>query len=104
MTADFEAFLKDVLSPLLDHPEALRIEVRETGKKRDVLIFAEQVDRGRIIGKSGRMISSLRTLVQVAGEKHGLIVNLELFDENEKDRPRRSRTDQSDHIEPSTEA
>jgi len=101
MTADFEAFLKDVLSPMLDHPEALRVEVRELGKKRELVIFAEQVDRGRIIGKSGRMISSLRTLVQAAGEKHGLIVNLELFDEDEKDRPRRSRADQT---EPPTEA
>lgn len=96
MAADFEAFLKDVLSPMLDHPEALRIEVREAGRKREVVIFAEQVDRGRIIGKSGRMISSLRTLVQAAGEKQGLVVNLELFDEDEKDRPRRDRTDHSD--------
>ena len=96
MAADFEAFLKDVLSPMLDHPEALRIEVREAGRKREVVIFAEQVDRGRIIGKSGRMISSLRTLVQAAGEKQGLVVNLELFDEDEKDRPRRTREDHSD--------
>ncbi|MBL0210498.1 MAG: KH domain-containing protein [Holophagaceae bacterium] len=104
MTADFEAFLKDVLSPLLDHPEALRIEVREAGRKREVLIFAEQVDRGRIIGKSGRMISSLRTLVQAAGEKHGLLVNLELFDEDETDRPRRSRADHPGPAEPPAEA
>ncbi len=96
MAADFEAFLKDVLSPMLDHPDALRIEVREAGRKREVVIFAEQVDRGRIIGKSGRMISSLRTLVQAAGEKQGLVVNLELFDEDEKDRPRRTREDHSD--------
>ena len=89
---NLEAFLKDVLSPMLDHPEALRIDVKESGRKREAVIFAEQVDRGRIIGKSGRMISSLRTLVQAAGEKQGLIVNLELFDEDEKDRPRRSRT------------
>ncbi len=101
MAADFEAFLKDVLSPMLDHPEALRVEVREAGRKREVVIFAEQVDRGRIIGKSGRMISSLRTLVQAAGEKQGLVVNLELFDEDEKDRPRRDRHDTT---ESSTEA
>jgi predicted RNA-binding protein YlqC (UPF0109 family) len=104
MAADFEAFLKDVLSPLVDHPEALHIEVREAGKKRDVLIHAEQVDRGRIIGKSGRMISSLRTLVQAAGEKQNLLVNLELFEEGETDRPRRSRTDSSDHSEATPEA
>lgn len=104
MTADFEAFLKDVLSPLVDHPEALRIEVREAGRKREVLIFAEQADRGRIIGKSGRMISSLRTLVQAAGEKTGLQVNLELFEGDEPDRPRRSRTGHADPSEPASEA
>ena len=77
---NFEAFLIDVLSPILDHPDALRVEVKGEGRKVDVLIYAEPRDRGRIIGKSGRMISSLRTLVQAAGEKSGARVNLELFD------------------------
>jgi uncharacterized protein len=79
-----EAFLKDVLTPLLEHAEDLRIEVTGEGRKRDVLIHADARDRGRIIGKSGRMISSLRTLVKAAGEKSGLIVNLELH-EDERD-------------------
>lgn len=78
-----EAFLKDVLTPVLDHPEALRIEVKGEGKKRDVFIHANAQDRGRIIGKSGRMISSLRTLLKAAGEKSGLFLNLELFEEDE---------------------
>ena len=46
--------------------------------------MAAQKDRGRIIGKSGRMISSLRTICKAAGDKSGLIVNVELFDEDEK--------------------
>lgn len=100
MTLDLEAFLKDVLTPMLDHPESLRVEVKGEGRKREVVLFAEQVDRGRIIGKSGRMISSLRALIQAAGEKQGLLLNLELFDEDEGDRPRRPR---SDHASPSTE-
>jgi uncharacterized protein len=83
-----EAFLKDMLAPLLDHPEELRVEVKGEGKKRDVLVHANPKDRGRIIGKSGRMISSLRTLIKAAGEKSGLILNLELFEED-GDRPAR---------------
>ena len=78
-----EAFLKDVLTPMLDHPEDLRIEVQGEGRKRDVLIHADARDRGRIIGKSGRMISSLRTLVKAAAEKSGLIVNLELHEDDD---------------------
>jgi predicted RNA-binding protein YlqC (UPF0109 family) len=81
---DFEAFLSDVLTPLLDHPQAFRVEVKGEGRKIDVLVFADPKDRGRIIGKSGRMISSLRTLVKAAGEKAGAhTVNLELFDGDE---------------------
>ena len=80
---DLEAFLKDVLTPLLDHPEQLRVEVSGEGRKREALIFAAQPDRGRIIGKSGRMISSLRTVAKAAGEKAGLFVNIELSDADE---------------------
>ncbi len=80
---NLEAFLKDVLTPVLDHPEELRIEVKGDGRRCDVLIHADASDRGRIIGKSGRMISSLRTLAKAAGEKSGLQVNLELYEEED---------------------
>jgi hypothetical protein len=78
---DFEAFLKDVLTPLLDHPDSLEIRVSGEGRKREVMIHAEPGDRGRIIGKSGRMISSLRTLCRTAGDKAGIQVEVEVFDE-----------------------
>jgi len=97
---DLEAFLTDVLTPLLDHPEALRIEVVAEGRKCDVLIHAESRDRGRIIGKSGRMISSLRTLCQAAGDKTGQRVNLEIFEEEEERRAHRpERPERMPHAE-----
>lgn len=80
---DLEAFLGDVITPLLDHPEAFRVEITGEGRRRDVLVHADPGDRGRIIGKHGRMISALRTLCKTAGDKAGLSVNLELFDEDE---------------------
>ena len=81
---DLTAFLTDVLTPILDHPEAFRVETKGEGRKISALIYADPRDRGRIIGKSGRMISSLRTLVKAAGEKAGVhTVDLELFDGDE---------------------
>jgi len=79
---DLEAFLKDVLTPVLDHPDELCVETREDGRRLDVLLRARQEDRGRIIGRNGRMISSLRALCRVAGEKQGLHVNLELVEDD----------------------
>jgi predicted RNA-binding protein YlqC (UPF0109 family) len=90
---DFEAFLKDVLTPALEHPDELKVEVSGEGRKREVLIHAAPADRGRVIGKSGRMISSLRTICKVAGEKAGLQVEVEIFDEDE--RPARTRSAES---------
>lgn len=86
---DLEGFLKEILTPVVDHPEDLRVEVKEEGRKRIALIHAQDGDKGRIIGKSGRMISSLRTLVRAAGEKHRLEVDVEIFEE-EGARPRRT--------------
>ena len=84
---DLEAFLIDVLTPILDHPESLRVEVQGEGRKISALIYADPKDRGRIIGKSGRMISSLRTLAKAAGEKAGAhIVDVELYDGDEAPR------------------
>ena len=84
---DLEAFLIDVLTPILDHPQVLRVEVKGEGRKVSALIYADPRDRGRIIGKSGRMISSLRTLAKAAGEKAGAhIVDVELYDGDEAPR------------------
>jgi predicted RNA-binding protein YlqC (UPF0109 family) len=80
---NLESFLQDVLTPLLDHPDAFRVEIAGEGRRRDVLVFADPRDRGRIIGKHGRMISALRTLCKTAGEKAGLVVELELYDKDE---------------------
>ncbi|HTL97811.1 MAG TPA: KH domain-containing protein [Holophagaceae bacterium] len=79
---NLEAFLADVLKPLLDHPDALRVESKGEGRRRDVTIHADPSDIGRIIGKSGRTIQSLRTLCKVAGEKAGLQVEVEVHDED----------------------
>lgn len=77
---NLEAFLIDVLKPLLDHPDALRVEAKGEGRKRSLVIHADPADMGRVIGKSGRTIQSLRTLCKVAGEKAGLIVEVEAHD------------------------
>jgi predicted RNA-binding protein YlqC (UPF0109 family) len=84
---DLEAFLRSVLTPALEHPDELSIEINKDGNKLDVSLRAKQEDRGRVIGRNGRMISSLRTLCRAAGEKQGLDVNLELVEDDEIDNP-----------------
>lgn len=77
---NLEAFLLDVLKPLVDHPDALRVASKAEGRRLALTIHADPADMGRVIGKSGRTIQSLRTLCKVAGEKAGLHVEVEAHD------------------------
>ena len=49
---NFEAFLRDVLGPLLDHPDALRVEVSGEGRKREVLIHVARGLANREIART----------------------------------------------------
>lgn len=74
---DLVAFL---VESLVDNPEEVTVtEVRD----RAVTVVELEVaadDMGRIIGKGGRVIDSIRTLLQVRAAKEGRRVELELLE------------------------
>jgi predicted RNA-binding protein YlqC (UPF0109 family) len=66
---------------LLDHPEDLSIE--EVEGERGELIFEITVhseDMGKLIGKRGRVIQALRSLVRAAAQREGQSVLVEVVD------------------------
>jgi predicted RNA-binding protein YlqC (UPF0109 family) len=74
--------LVEYLAPwLLDHPEELVIE--EVEGERGALILELSVhpdDMGKLIGKRGRIIQSLRTLARATGQRDGASVLVEVVD------------------------
>ncbi|CAM2742210.1 MULTISPECIES: KH domain-containing protein [Salinicoccus] len=61
--------LQTILEPMLEHPEALEIEVEETKYNVSYKIRVHEDDVGRVIGKRGRMIKAVRTIMSNAN--HG---------------------------------
>ena len=63
---------------LVEHPERVSVaEIPEGG----VTIYELEVapdDMGKIIGRQGRMINALRTLVKAAAVRRGMRVNVEV--------------------------
>jgi predicted RNA-binding protein YlqC (UPF0109 family) len=63
---------------LVEHPEKVSVvEIPEGGG----LIYELEVapdDMGKVIGRQGRMINSLRTLVKAAAVRRGVRVNVEV--------------------------
>jgi predicted RNA-binding protein YlqC (UPF0109 family) len=68
---------------LVDNPEEVTVaEVRDRATTIIELSVAAP-DMGRIIGKGGRVIDSIRALVQVRAAKEGRRVELELLEADE---------------------
>lgn len=72
-----------IVESLVDYPEEVQVvEVR--GRTSTVVELAVAAsDMGRIIGKGGRVINSIRTLTDVLAVKQGKRVSLELLEANE---------------------
>jgi predicted RNA-binding protein YlqC (UPF0109 family) len=74
--------LLDYVGPwLLDHPDEL--EITEVEGENNALILEMSVhadDVGKVIGKRGRIIRSLRALSKAAGQREGRSVSVEVVE------------------------
>jgi uncharacterized protein len=74
--------LVEYLSPwLLDHPEDLEITEVEGERGATILeLTVNPEDMGKIIGKRGRIIRSIRSLSRAAGQTEGETILVEVVD------------------------
>ncbi len=69
MIADFVAqFAKLIAS----HPDDVRVEVQEGDEITQIILYANQEDIGKLIGKSGKMIGSIKTVISGCKAKDGV--------------------------------
>ncbi len=69
-----------LLSPLVDSADQLHLdcEVLAGGRKLSLRAAIEGNDRGRVLGRGGRNIQAIRTILQAAAQP-GQTVHLEIF-------------------------
>lgn len=75
------AFLDYVLPWLVDHPE--EVEISELEGERGEALFELTLhpdDMGKVIGRRGRVVRSLRVLARAAGDPDARPVSVEVVD------------------------
>lgn len=79
MAADTATLLDFLIRSLVDDPDAISIVRTETagGELFEVTVAADDI--GKVIGRSGRIIKALRTLLRAAGSADGRHVDLEIL-------------------------
>lgn len=72
--------LLTMVKALVDYPE--KVEVKEVGGEKSVILELKVVDtdRGKIIGKQGRIIRSIRTIMGCASAKLNKRVVIEVIE------------------------
>ncbi len=67
-----------IAKSIVDHPEA--VEVVQEGTRDQVMLRlkVDPDDMGRVIGRQGRIVNSLRILVRVMAVRQGIRASLEI--------------------------
>jgi uncharacterized protein len=73
--ADLVLFLA---KKIVEDPEAVRIEEIDSDGELLLRLHVADGDRGKVIGRRGRMVQSLRTLARAAGARSDRRVLLEI--------------------------
>ena len=64
-------FVQHVVGRIIDHPEELKVEVVEGEHAVVIETKVAPIDAGRVIGREGRTINALRTLVMAIAARAG---------------------------------
>lgn len=71
-----------IVKSIVDNPDEVSVVEIDGSTETFIELSVEQGDMGRVIGKHGRVINSIRALVQVLAAKKGKNVSLELVEED----------------------
>ena len=64
-------FTRYLIENLVSKPEEVKIKNEEKEGVVHLLVDVAEEDRGRLIGKEGRIITSLRHLINIKAQKEG---------------------------------
>ena len=65
---------------LVDEPDAVRVEIEEREDATILLLHVAPDDIGKVIGRAGRIVRALRTIMRAAGARAHSRVVLEIVE------------------------
>ena len=67
-----------VVKRLVDKPEAVTVEESQDGDVAVLRLVVDEADKGKVIGKQGKVIKAIRAVVGAAASKAGKQVDVEI--------------------------
>ncbi len=83
-------FLESLIKSIVEKPDAVSITEEQDDQGRQLLIISvDPEDMGRVIGKSGKVINAVRTIMRVVAIRQGVKIRVDIKD----DQPRATSSD-----------
>ena len=77
MVADF---VKSYTQLIASNPEAIDVELRQIDDSFfEVVVYCDEADLGKLIGKSGNMINALKTIINGSKAKDGKSYKIQIY-------------------------
>lgn len=73
-------FVTYIIQNLVDQPEEVHVEMIEGRNTQIIEIKVAKADTGKIIGKQGKTIQAIRSLVMAVASRAGVRVTLEVLE------------------------
>ena len=77
---DLESFVDYVVKSLVDNPEAVKLTTVENSEGATIQIRCSKEDIGKIVGKRGKTIMAIRSLVSGAAGRQRTRVSVDVMD------------------------
>lgn len=75
------AVLTHIVKSLVDDPDAVTVEVDDSGRRLTLNVRVGEGELGRVIGRRGRTAASIRTVARAAASKDDVEVDIEFLDD-----------------------
>lgn len=64
-------FVAEYARLIASHPEEIHVEMSEDGDIAEIALYANPADIGKLIGKEGKMIGAIKTVISGCKAKDG---------------------------------
>ena len=73
--------IENLVLCLADEKNAVEVDDYEDGSTQVIEVRVAESDMGRLIGRRGRTVKAIRSLLFFAGQKHGRRFNLQIVED-----------------------
>lgn len=74
---NYELFVSELIKPLVLKPEQVKVNtISQEGRNYQLLVAVDPSDLGRVIGRKGRIVNSVRTIVHACAARNGDYVDI----------------------------